>query len=210
MKNLNSSIEIDKDNICYGSEVLKISNISRTWVFRFQNKEKKAYESEVMKYEIIKRNYEIKEKYKKKEDVKKYSVLCILTALFAINILRVNILGLLFLAISVACGFIAFKKYKKDIKYDQEPPVKKEFKNKFGLGIEMNSGYVVVFAADGKEGEKALKKLQNDIKNAYTHSEKTVFNMNEYNVKVEGDIDGIINLGDDNVNVNNGKELLNI
>ena len=41
MPYFNSNIEIDKNNISYENEVLKISNISRTWIFRFQNKEKK-------------------------------------------------------------------------------------------------------------------------------------------------------------------------
>ena len=39
------------------------------------------------------------------------------------------------------------------------------------------------------------------------HNGKTVFNMNEYNVKVEGDVEGILNVGDDNVNINGRKEL---
>ena len=40
MPNCNSNIEIDKNNICYRNEVLKISNISRMWIFKFENKEK--------------------------------------------------------------------------------------------------------------------------------------------------------------------------
>lgn len=31
--------------------------------------------------------------------------------------------------------------------------------------------------------------------------------MNKYNVQVEGDIDGIVNLGNDNINVNEGRDL---
>jgi len=117
---------------------------------------------------------------------------------------------LIALAISVICGYIAVKTYKKDINYDEEPPVEKKVPNKFGLGIQMNSGYLTIFTAEGAEGVRALKQLQNDIKDADIHNEKTVFNMNEYNVKVEGDVEGIVNFGDDNVNVNNnGKELLN-
>lgn len=65
--------------------------------------------------------------------------------------------------------------------------------------------YVTIFAAEGKEGVLALKKLQNDIKEADMHNGKTVFNMNEYNVKVEGDVEGILNVGDDNVNINGRK-----
>ncbi len=65
MPNYNSNIEIDKNSICYGNEVLKISNISRTWIFKFENKEKKAYEMSKVKYEVAKENYELREKYKK-------------------------------------------------------------------------------------------------------------------------------------------------
>lgn len=65
MPNYNSNIEIDKNSICYGNEVLKISNISRTWIFKFQNKEKKAYEVAKINYELDKKRYESIEKYKK-------------------------------------------------------------------------------------------------------------------------------------------------
>lgn len=59
-------------------------------------------------------------------------------------------------------------------------------------------------------GRDALRKLRENIKNADVHNQKTVFNMNEYNVQVEGDIDGIVNLGNDNINVNREKDLLNV
>ncbi|MCI8361796.1 MAG: hypothetical protein HFJ41_01345 [Clostridia bacterium] len=74
----------------------------------------------------------------------------------------------------------------------------------------MNSGYITVFTAEGQDGVRALKKLQEDIKEANIQTEKTVFNMNEYNVKVEGDVEGIVNFGDDNININGGKELQNV
>lgn len=210
MPNFSSNIEIDKNSICYKNEVLKISNISRTWIFKFQNREKRAYETAKVDYELKKRDYESFEKYKKRTEVKKYTMAGIVVGLFSIYLLYSTLWGLLGLAISISCGFIAFKKYKKEIKYDKTPPEKREFPDKYGLGIQMNSGYVAVFAAEGKKGEEALKKLQEDIKDADVHQEKTIFNMNEYNVKVEGDIDGIVNLGDDNVNINGGKELQNV
>lgn len=210
MPYFNSNIVIDKNNISYENEVLKISNISRTWIFRFQNKEKKAYELEKENYERAKKNYELREKYKKNREVKNYSIACILIALVSVYILQSSMWGLLVLAISIASAFMAIKKYRKKINYEEEPPKEKEFPNKFGLGIEMNSGYVTIFAAEGKEGVLALKKLQNDIKEADVHNGKTVFNMNEYNVKVEGDVEGILNVGDDNVNINGRKELSNV
>lgn len=210
MPNYNSNIEIDKNSICYRNEVLNISNISRTWIFKFENKEKKAYEVAKEKYELLKLNHESYEKYKKKSDIKKYSIMCILVGIFAIHLSRTTLYGLWALAISIIFGFLAVKSYKKDIKYDKEPPVEKKVPNKFGLGIQMNSGYVTIFTAEGKEGVVALRKLQEDIKNVDIHNGKTVFNMNEYNVKVEGDVDGIVNFGDDNININNGEELLNV
>lgn len=88
MPYFNSNIEIDKNNISYENEVLKISNISRTWIFRFQNKEKKAYELEKENYERAKKNYELREKYKKNREVKNYSIACILIALVSVYILQ--------------------------------------------------------------------------------------------------------------------------
>lgn len=107
MRNYNSNIEIDKNSICYGNEVLKISNISRTWIFRFENKEKKAYEVAKAKYELIKEKYELREKYKKNADIKKYSIACIITGFLAIYFLTITIYGLLALAISIICGCMA-------------------------------------------------------------------------------------------------------
>lgn len=208
MPNINS-IEIDKNSICYGDEVLKISNISRMWIFRFQNIKRKEHEREKQRYEDSKRYYENREKNKKKIEVRNYSIACILLGIFSVCLLDTTLWGLLALAISIACGFMAIKKGKKKINYDQEPPEEKFFPEKFGLGIQMNSGYCAVFAAEGLEGRDALRKLQEDIKDA-DNNQKTVFNMNEYNVQVEGDIDGIVNLGNDNTNVNGRKDLLNV
>ena len=210
MPNFNNNIEIDKNSICYGNEVLKISNISRTWIFKFQNKEKKAYEEAMINYEIAKKNYESLERYKKNRDGKRYTIVCIMLAFLAVYLLSTTILGLLVLIISAICGFIAFRKFNKKINYPKDPPIEKKVPNKFGLGIQMNSGYLIAFTAEGSKGVHALKKLQDDIKDADVHNEKTVFNMNEYNVKIDGDVDGIVNFGDDNVNVNTGKELLNV
>jgi len=209
MPNFNSNIEIDKNSICYGNKVLKISNISRTWIFKFQNKEKKAHEIAKMNYEVTKRNYELHKQYKKNKRIKRYAILCIVTGFFAVYLLYRTTFGLLALALSAICGFMAFKNYRKNISYDEAPPEEKEFPNKFGLGIEMNSGYLTMFTAEGTEGANALKKLQDGIKDADINNEKTVFNMNEYNVKIEGDVEGIVNFGDDNININGGKELLN-
>lgn len=210
MPKINSNIEIDKNCICYGNEVLKISNISRTWIFKFQNKEKKEYQVAKINYEIAKEKYEVTQRYKKRQEVIKYSIMCILTGLVSFYISWKTIIGILLLVFAIICAFITFKKLIKKINYDEEPPKEKKSPNKFGLGIQMNSSYVVVFTAEGVEGIRALKKLQNDIKEADIHNRKTIFNMNEYNVKVEGDVEGIVNFGDDNININKEKEPLNV
>lgn len=210
MPKLSSNIEIDKNSICYGNEVLKISNISRTWIFRFQNKEKKAYEIEKARYEEAKKFYEMQKQYDKNVWVKRYIIVCLIAGIVLFYLLEKTIWWLAALAICIICGFLAIREYKKNIQYDRLPPEEKEFPNKFGLGIQMNSGYVVVFATEGEEGVRALKKLQNEIRDVDTYNEKIVFNMNEYNVQVEGDVDGIINCGDDNMNINGDKELLNV
>ncbi len=206
MRNINN-IEIDKNSICYGDEVLKISNISRMYIFRFQNVKKKEYDREKQRYEDLKRYYEVREHNKKKLEIRNYSIACILIGIFSFCVLETTPWGLAVLGGSIICGLMAIKTYRRKIKYDQEPPEEKFFPEKFGLGIQMNSGYYAVFAAEGTEGRDALRKLQEDIKNADVHNEKTVFNMNKYNVQVEGDIDGIVNLGNDNINVNKGKDL---
>ena len=67
--------------------------------------------------------------------------------------------------------------------------------DKFGLGIEMNSGHKVTFTAIGDDGVRALRKLQNDIEDAGVHKDIIYFNMNDYNISVENN-DGVINTGD--------------
>lgn len=142
MPNINN-IEIDKNSICYGDEVLKISNISRMCIFRFKNLKREEHEREKQRYKDSKRYYEQREHNKKKIEIRNYSIMLYL---------------------------------------QQKEP----------------------------NGRDALRKLREDIKNADVHNQKTVFNMNEYNVQVEGDIDGIVNLGNDNINVNREKDLLNL
>lgn len=54
MPNINN-IEIDKNSICYGDEVLKISNISRMCIFRFKNIKREENEREKQRYKDSKR-----------------------------------------------------------------------------------------------------------------------------------------------------------
>lgn len=82
-----------------------------------------------------------------------------------------------------------------DIEYPKLPPKERPFPDKFGLGIEMNSGYMTTFTAIGDDGVRALRELQNEIDNADIHMSPTIFNMNDYNVTVENN-EGVISTGD--------------
>lgn len=57
MPNLNENIEIGRNYLRYYDEIVKISSISRTYIFRFSNRERKAYENEVAAYENDKKFY---------------------------------------------------------------------------------------------------------------------------------------------------------
>lgn len=69
--------------------------------------------------------------------------------------------------------------------YPYPPPAERMIPDKFGLGIEMNSGHKVTFTAVGDDGVRALRKLQNDIEDADVHKDIIYFNMNDYNISVE-------------------------
>lgn len=196
MDNINNVI-IGNNLIRYQNETLKVSNISRTWIFRFQNVEKRRYEEEKMAYNSEKARYERDETQKKR--------IYIRNILFAVTIFTLIFIICLFngvIPISLVClciaGILAFAAYQihnSGIKYPFPPPIEKNFPDKYGLGIEMNSGYKAIFAAIGDEGVRALRKLQNDIEDADANKNIIHFNMNDYNITVENN-DGIINTGD--------------
>lgn len=157
MPNINN-IEIDKNSICYGDEVLKISNISRMCIFRFKNLKREENEREKQRYKDSKRYYEQREHNKKKIEIRNYSIACILIGIFSVCLLERTLWGVIVLAISIICGLLAIKTYRKKIDYNEEPPEEKFFPEKFGLGIQMNSGYYAVFAAEGTERKRCLAK----------------------------------------------------
>ena len=203
MKDLNnddrmrSIVEIGNNHIRYYNEILKISNISRTWIFRFQNVEKKKFEKEKEEYENAKKIYEAVETEKKNGITR---ILLIITAVSLLaSILSFSFksitAGILLLCLTGVLSCIAYFVYKRNTDYPQSPPLEKPFPERFGLGIEMNSGYVSIFAATGDEGVKALRKLQDDIEEADIHKESTIFNMNDYKITVENN-DGIISTGE--------------
>ena len=197
MANTNDNVVIGENRIKYYDEILKISNISRTWIFKFQNIEKKEFEEKKRAYENAKTQYEEYETRKNKESIRNILigiVICLVISVLSFSVKSV-IVGLWFLCISGVLVYMAFKIYNRKIIYPYSPPVERMFPDKFGLGIEMNSGHKVTFIAIGVDGMRALKKLQNDIEDADVHKNIIYFNMNDYNISVENN-DGIINTGD--------------
>lgn len=197
IKNFSNVIEIGNNRIKYYNEILKISNISRTWIFRFQNIEKRNFEKAVLAYEEARDRYEEKRTAERNEAIRNNVIGVVILLLFAIFAfsLKLTVIGFLLLGILVFFAYRAYQSYNMDVEYPKSPPKEKPFPDKFGLGIEMNSGYITIFTAIGDDGVKALRELQNGIDNADMHMAPTIFNMNDYNVTVENN-EGVISTGD--------------
>lgn len=231
MPEISDNIIIGKNYIRYNDVDLKISNISRTWVFRFRNHEKAAKEQEKRRFQDGKERAEKNESIKKRANVKacvtisiiffiisliaciatmlvgKEPLLKELTNMFAESIpfpigstsLPIGILtlpiGIISFIISGMLALAAYKIHNKVFIYNFTPPLDIDYPDKYGLGIEMTSGYKVYFTAERNEGYLALRKLQDDINNADTQHGITVFNMQDNSITVENN-DGIINTGD--------------
>lgn len=192
-----NKVMIEENRIRYNSEVLKVSNISRTWIFKYQNIEKRKFEEEKLAYQNAKAQYEANEAQKKKENVRKLIMGAVIA--FIVSLLGFSSgaagAGVLCLCITGGLAYLAYSLSNKENSYPYPAPTEKMFPDKFGLGIEMNSGYRVIFTAIGNNGVTGLRKLQNDIEEADVHKGLSIFNMNDYNISVENN-DGIINTGD--------------
>jgi hypothetical protein len=167
-----------------------------------------VYENAKREYEGAKARYLMNETFRKNEKKKKYIIATIILFLFSISFFfslfpfLTAPIGIMFLIIAGICGYMAYKTAKKDVIYDVKPPQEGIFPDKYGLGIEMNSNYSVIFTAIGDDGVQSLRELQEEINEADTKREITVFNMNENHISVENN-EGIINTGD---NANNNVE----
>lgn len=196
MANMNNVV-IGDNRIKYYEEILKISNISRTWIFRFQNVEKRRFDEQMRDYRNAKERYEENERQKKKALLRNLLISAVVSLLCSILFIAndAGALGFLFLCLTGVLAYVAFRVYNKEIIYPYGPPREGSFPDKYGLGIEMNSGYKATFTAIGDDGVKALRKLQSDIEDADVHKDIIYFNMGDYNITVENN-DGIINTGD--------------
>ena len=199
--NINSTVEIGNNHIKYYNEILKLSNISRTWIFRFQNIEKKKFEEEKAAYANAKSRYEAQENQKKDVTIRNIAIAAIVSFICSMIVISYSLtaVGVFLLCLTGLLAYMTYRAYKRNTDYPYPPPLERPFPDKFGLGIEMNSGYRTIFTAIGDEGVQALRKLQNDIDDADVHKETTVFNMNDYKIKVENK-DGIFSVGDNATN----------
>lgn len=196
MPSVNGIIEIGKNCIKYSNDMIKISNISKTSIFMFQNREKRAYEERKRAYEREKASYEIEVSRKKKEKMNIYIIATIVILLVSLLAFSSNTtMGAILLIVAIVCGLLAYTESKKDVFYHLPPPQEENHPDKYGLSIEMNSGSTVYFTAIGKDGAQSLRKLQNEINDADTQQEITIFNMNDNRITVENN-DGVISTGD--------------
>lgn len=208
MSNINHMVVIGNNHIRYYDEVLKISNISRTWIFRFQNIEKKKFEEAVRAYKNNESKYKASEIQRKKESIRN-KLICLLVFIVLLVLcmsLKFSVGVLVFLCLSGVFAILAYIAALKDIEdYPYPPPQEGLFPEKYGFGIEMNSGHIVTFTAIGDDGIKALRELQNNIEKADVYKTTINFNLNENNITVENN-DGLINTGDYANNVLNRQE----
>lgn len=198
INNINHMVVIGNNHIRYYNEVLKISNISRTWIFRFQNIEKKKFEESMRAYENNKSKYKASEIRKKKESIRN-NLICLAVFIVLLVLcmsLKFSVGVFIFLCLIGLFAILAFRAALSDIApYPYSSPREGLFPEKYGFGIEMNSGHIVTFTAIGDDGIKALRELQNDIENADVYKTTINFNLNENNITVENN-DGLINTGD--------------
>lgn len=203
-------IKIERDSVYYGDNILKISNISRMCIIKFFNKEKQSYQNDIKKYENDKRIYESLKREQKNSKTRNCviaAILFLVAAIFIVQTTReitflltaVNIISLLCMCGSVAFIIMAVLSLRKNITYPYTPPAKKEFSDRHGLIIEMNSGHSVIFTALDDIGKKSLLILRDNINDAGQHQGPIIFNMSENHIAVENN-DGIIDTG---TNTNN-------
>ena len=158
LANINNVV-IGQNHIKFYDEILKILNISRTWVFRFQNVEKRKFEEQKLAYRNAKSRYEDCETQKKKDTIRNIligAVISLFISVLGFSFRSVTV-GLMCLCITGVLAYVAFRVNKREIIYPYSPPAEKMFPDKFGLGIEMNSGYKVV---DPKPGDLTMNRLK--------------------------------------------------
>ncbi len=218
MPSINSNIEIGDNSIHFNNESLKISNIARTWIFRYQNIEKNQFEKTKIEYENTKIRYENAKKARKKEKIRSCIIVAIVLGLLGIVLLGMldfestillGTVSIILLCSVGICIMFAYMVKNENISYPYAAPQERTFPEKYGLGIGMNSGYSVVFTAIGIEGVKALSQLQRDIDDADNRNEITIFNMNDHHITVENN-EGIISTGDNSDNIIEERELLKV
>ena len=192
-----NKIVIGNDTITYYDEVLKISNISRTSIVIYENKN---YLNAIKQYNDKKQAHE-----QKQNDLFKYFGIGALITFFLSVIFFSNsiVFGLILLVVSGICGFFAYQAKYINFEYKIPRPFRGNYPERYGLCVNMNSGYRSYFTASKDEGLDALRELQKLINKAGEKSEPIVYQDNRVHIENK---DGVINLGDNNEIINERAE----
>lgn len=192
-----SKILIGNNSISYYNEILKISNISRTSIVIYENKD---YLDAIRRYDYDKRVHE-----QKQNELLKFFGIGTLVA-FLISVISFPnsiVFGFILLIAAGVCGFLAYQAKYINFDYKQQRPNRKDYPEKYGLCVNMNSGFSSYFTASKNEGLVALRELQKLINEADENRDTIVYQDNRINIE---NSDGVINLGDNNEITNEHKK----
>jgi len=181
-------IAIGNNSISYYDEVLKISNISRTSIVIYENKD---YQKAIKHHDDKKQAHD-----KKQNDL--FLAFCggTLLTLFISVVSFLNsstVFGFILLITTGICGFFAY--HAKHTDFKDKRPKRSDYPERYGLCVNMNSSYSSYFTASGEDGLVALRELQKLIDEADERNDTIVYQDNRVNIENK---DGVLNIGDNN------------
>jgi len=186
-----NKILISGNSVSYSDEILKISNISRMSIVIYENRN---YLNALKQYNDSKRKHE----QGQDETHRYFSIgsVIVLFISFVAFVLGSIAFGVILLIAAGIGGFIAYQAKYVNFKYKGSSPNRKDYPERYGLCVNMNSGFSSYFTASKDEGLDALRELQKLINEADEKSNDTIiYQDNRVNVENR---DGVINLGDNN------------
>ncbi|MCL2253514.1 MAG: hypothetical protein FWC09_03645 [Lachnospiraceae bacterium] len=190
LPNASSNIKIGDNFIRFENNSIKLSSVARTSLFKYRNIE---YEEARKEYKREKEHFERERNNRVIIYFFATLVLILIATLLLSN--ELNSFGIVALIAAGIC-FIAYRVKKGDSAYPFAPPKKRDYPDRFGLGVELNSGYMEIFSALGTDGQIALNDLREIIDEATERKGVINFSMIDNSITVKNK-DGIINFGDD-------------
>jgi hypothetical protein len=112
-----------------------------------------------------------------------------------ISFLSSSIFGLVLLVVAGVCGFLAYQAKYINFEYKQPRPQRSNYPEKYGLCVNMNSGFSSYFTASKNEGLIALRELQELINGADENREQIIYQDNRVTIENK---DGVTVVGDNN------------